>query len=124
MAAAQDDSLMMYVGTYTRRESFVVGKSKGLQVCKFNNTTGEITFVETITGITNPSFLAIHPNRQYLYSVSEMNERIEGRPAGGIAAFQIDPQSGYLTYLNTQPSMGTGPCHLIVDATGRYVLAA
>jgi len=124
MATAQDDSLMMYVGTYTRRENFVVGKSKGLQICKFDNTTGEITFVETITGITNPSFLAIHPNRQVLYSVSEMNERIEGRPAGGIAAFEIDPQSGYLTYLNTQPSMGTGPCHLIVDATGHYVLAA
>jgi 6-phosphogluconolactonase len=124
MATAQDDSLTMYVGTYTRRETFVVGKSAGIQICKFNNHTGEISFVETITGITNPSFLAIHPTGRSLYSVSEMTERIEGRPAGGIASFQIDPQSGHLTYLNTQPSMGTGPCHVIVDATGRYVLAA
>jgi len=124
MATAQGDTVMMYVGTYTRRESFVVGKSTGIQICKFNTTTGEISFVETIVGISNPSFLVIHPNGRFLYSVSELGERIEGRPAGGIAAFQIDPQTGSLTFINTQPSMGTGPCHVIVDATGRFVLAA
>jgi 6-phosphogluconolactonase len=124
MATAQNDSLMMYVGTYTRRESHVVGKSGGIQICRFNPATGEITFVETTTGVVNPSFLAIHPSGRYLYSVSEMNERIEGRPAGGIAAFEINPETGSLTALNMQPSMGTGPCHVIVDATGGYVLAA
>lgn len=123
MATAQDDSLMMYVGTYTRRESHVVGKSAGIQICKFNPETGEITFVETTTGVVNPSFLAIHPNGRFLYSVSEMGERIEGRPAGGIAAFAINPETGSLTALNLQPSGGTGPCHLTVDATGHYVLA-
>jgi 6-phosphogluconolactonase len=67
--------------------------------------------------------LAIHPSGRFLYSVSEMTERIEGKPAGGIASFQINPETGSLTALNLQPSMGTGPCHLIVDATGRFVLA-
>jgi 6-phosphogluconolactonase len=124
MATAQDESLIMYVGTYTRRESHVVGKSGGIQICRFNTVTGEITFVETMTGVVNPSFLAIHPSRRFLYSVSEMGERIEGRPAGGIAAFQINPETGSLTALNMQPSMGTGPCHVIVDHSGRYVLAA
>jgi 6-phosphogluconolactonase len=124
MATAQDEWVMMYVGTYTRRESHVVGKSTGIQVCKFNTMTGEIEFVETTTGVVNPSFLAIHPSGRYLYSVSEMGERIEGRPAGGIASFQIDAETGSVSQLNIQPSMGTGPCHLIVDATGRFVLAA
>jgi 6-phosphogluconolactonase len=53
-----------------------------------------------------------------------MGERVEGRPAGGIASFRIDPETASLAPLNLQPSMGTGPCHLIVDYTGRYVLAA
>lgn len=123
MAATQSDSLMMYVGTYTRRESHVVGKGAGIQVCRFNTSSGEITYLETATGVANPSFLALHPSGRYLYSVSEMAERIEGKPAGGIAAFQIDPESGTLNALNQQPSLGTGPCHLTVDATGRYVLA-
>ena len=124
MATAQDDSLMMYIGTYTRKESHVEGKSAGIQVCKFNKATGEITYVGVKAGVTNPSFLAIHPTGRFLYSVSEMNERIEGRPAGGIAALSIDAESGELTSLNMQASGGTGPCHVIVDATGQYVLAA
>ncbi|MCC6456401.1 MAG: lactonase family protein [Caldilineaceae bacterium] len=121
--AAQNDLLMMYVGTYTRRESHVAGKSSGIQVCHFNTASGEITYIDTATGIVNPSFLAIHPTGRFLYSVSEMGERIEGKPAGGIAAFQIDPETGTLTALNQQPSLGSGPCHLVVDATGRFVLA-
>ena len=124
MATAQEDSLLMYVGTYTRREAHVQGKSAGIQVCKFNKATGEITYLGVATGVTNPSFLALHPSGRFLYSVSEMNERIEGRPAGAIAAFSIDPTSGELTALNMQPSGGSGPCHVIVDATGQYVLAA
>lgn len=123
MAAGQSDSLVMYVGTYTRRESHVVGKSTGIQLCRFDTRSGEIIFVETTTGVTNPSFLAVHPSGQFLYSVSEMTERIEGKPAGGIASFKINADTGSLTALNLQPSMGTGPCHLIVDATGRFVLA-
>jgi 6-phosphogluconolactonase len=122
MTTGQSDSLMMYVGTYTRRESHVEGKSTGIQVCKFNTDSGEISYIETMTGVVNPSFLAIHPSGHFLYSVSEMGERIEGKPAGGIAAFRIDPDSGTLTALNLQPSLGTGPCHLVVDATGQYVL--
>jgi 6-phosphogluconolactonase len=72
MTTAQNGSLMMYVGTYTRREPHVVGRSAGIQICKFDTNTGEITFVETTTGVVNPSFLAIHPNGRFLYSVSEM----------------------------------------------------
>lgn len=123
MDTAQPSTLMMYVGTYTRREPHVIGKSAGIQLCRFDPSTGEISFAETATGVVNPSFLAIHPTGRYLYSVSEMGERIEGRPAGGIAAFQINPETGSLTALNLQPSGGTGPCHLVVDATGKYVLA-
>ncbi len=122
MAAAQTDELTMYVGTYTRRESAVVGVGAGIQVCRFNASTGEITFVETATGVTNPSFLAIHPNKQFLYSVTELGERVDGKPAGGIAAFRIESESGTLMAHNRQPSLGSGPAHLVVDATGKFVL--
>ena len=122
MATAQDQLLMMYVGPNTKRDGKPVGKRPGLQVCHFNTETGEITYVDT-TQVVNPNFLALHPSGRYLYSVTEMGERLEGRPAGGIAAFQIDGERGTLTPLNVQPSLGSGPCHLVVDATGRYVLA-
>ena len=41
-----------------------------------------------------------------------------------MSAFAIDAKTGDLTLLNQQPSEGTGPCHLVVDKTGRNVLVA
>ncbi len=41
-----------------------------------------------------------------------------------VSAFAIDPKTGDLALLNQQASAGTGPCHLVVDKTGRNVLVA
>ncbi len=45
------------------------------------------------------------------------------RIAGGVAAFRIGDE-GKLDLLNTQPSMGQGPCHVSIDATGKCLLVA
>jgi len=50
----------------------------------------------------NASFLAIHPNKRFLYAVSE-----EG--AGGVVAYAVNQENGNLTLLNQQPSGGAGP---------------
>jgi 6-phosphogluconolactonase len=67
--------------------------------------------------VSNPSFVAIHPNKKFLYSVSEINK-------GSIVAFAIDAKTGNLTKLNSQSAGGSGPCHLVVDRDGKAVLAA
>src|SRR5581483_5786774 len=67
--------------------------------------------------------LAIHPNRRFLYAVSEVGDE-GGKKQGGVVAFAIDPKTGQLTRLNEQPSGGAGPCHVIVDKGGKHVLAA
>jgi 6-phosphogluconolactonase len=36
----------------------------------------------------------------------------------------LDDKTGQLTFLNSQPSQGAAPCHLVVDSTGKNVLAA
>ena len=64
-----------------------------------------------------PSFLAIHPNRRYLYSVSGSN-------GGTVSAFSIDVSSGKLTPLNSVSSKGAGPCYVRVDHTGKNALVA
>jgi 6-phosphogluconolactonase len=71
----------------------------------------------------NPSFLAIHPTRKYLYAVNEEGQ-YEGQPSGAVSAFSIDPVRGSLTLLNQQSSVGAGPCHLVVDQPGKNVLVA
>jgi 6-phosphogluconolactonase len=115
--APKPAELLVYVGTYTS------AKSQGIYMFRLNMETGDLTPAGVITGVTNPSFLAIHPTRKYLYAVSEVSDS-DGRKTGGVTAFAIDPATGKLTQLNSQPSEGAGPCHLVVDRTGKTVLVA
>ncbi|MBI1830379.1 MAG: lactonase family protein, partial [Planctomycetes bacterium] len=47
-----------------------------------------------------------------------------GGKKSGVVAFAIDAKTGNLTMLNSQSSGGSGPCHLVVDASGKTVMAA
>ncbi len=108
---------LVYVGTYTR------GASQGIYSFRFDSKSGALKPAGVTSGVTNPSFLAIHPNRRFLYAVNEVPE-IDGEPAGGVSAFAIDAESGALTFMNRQSAGGPGPCHLVVDETGKNVLVA
>jgi 6-phosphogluconolactonase len=41
-----------------------------------------------------------------------------------VSAFAINKETGKLTLLNQQPSIGDGPCHLVVDKVGKHVIVA
>ena len=116
-AASSPRAYRVYVGTYTR------GDSQGIYICELDTKTGALKQTGVRTGIKNPSFLAVHPNRRFLYSVAEIGD-FEGKESGGVAAFSIDPKTGGLTALNQQSSEGSGPCHLVVDHSGKCVLVA
>jgi 6-phosphogluconolactonase len=121
MTAATNE-FWMYVGTYTRLGGQAGEKSLGIYTYRFNQVTGAIVPVGSPTEIANPSFLAFSPDGDYLYSVNELTEVQAGRPAGAVSAFRVDRATGALTYLNQIPTKGTSPCHLVVDATGKWVL--
>ncbi len=86
----------VYVGTYTNTSAL----SKGIYAWRFHPADGKLTPAGLVAEITNPSFLAIHPNGRTLYAVSEVEER-NGEKAGGVSAFRIDPRYGKLILLNT-----------------------
>lgn len=109
--------LWAYVGTYTQKGS------KGIYRFDYDPATGKLTGKSLAAEAKNPSFLAIAPDRRFLYACSEIAD-FEGKKTGAIAAFAIDPKTGNLTALNQQPSGGTGPCHVVVDRAGKHVLAA
>ncbi len=116
-ATEEGHPMRVYVGTYTR------GESQGIYLLELNPETGEL-HSKTLAGeVVNPSFLAIHPNGKNLYAVNEVSDFKESG-SGGVAAFAIDPDSGKLTLLGQQPSRGGGPCHVVVDPSGRNALVA
>src|SRR5690606_16461794 len=91
--------------------------------CEFDARDGRLSNLQLAAATPNPSFLAISPNGRYVFAVNEVSQ-FEGKPAGAVTAFAIDPDTGKLTALNQQSAGGTGPCHSIADTSGKHVLVA
>jgi 6-phosphogluconolactonase len=108
---------LVYIGTYTSRGA------EGIYAYRYDASTGELSPLGVAAETPNPTFLAMAPDRKYLYAVNEVAE-LDGQPGGALSAFAIDPESGMLTFLNQQTTIGTGPCHVAVDHTGQYALVA
>jgi 6-phosphogluconolactonase len=115
--ASPDGPVYVYIGTYTR------AKSRGIYLARFDSANGRLSAPELAAETTNPSFLAAHPNRRFLYAAGE-TDSFRGKPVGMVSGFRIAADTGKLTLINQQSSGGAGPCHLAVDRTGKWLLAA
>jgi len=115
--STQVDKFLVYVAARTKE------KGGGIHRYHLDTATGKLTWVGVTAELANPSFLAIHPNKRFLYAVNEISN-FQGKREGAASAFAIDPATGDLTLLNQQSTCGRGPCHLVVDAEGKCVLAA
>lgn len=108
---------IMYVGTYSVRGS------EGIYVFSFDRKAGTMTPVQAVSNVKSPSFLALHPSGRYLYSVNEAAQSGPGK-AGAVSAYAVDRPTGKLTYLNSQSSLGGGPCYVSIDQTGKTAFVA
>ncbi len=113
-SAADAEKFWVFVGTYTD------GASKGIYRMELDTGTGKLSEPTLAAEMSNPSFLAVHPSQKYLFAVGENS----GSKSGVVASFALDPRSGELTKINQESTVGDGPCHLVVDATGKNVLVA
>jgi 6-phosphogluconolactonase len=106
------DSMTTYllVGTYTGTGS------EGIYVYKFDRNTGGLTHVSTASGLVNPSFLVVAPDKKHVYAVGETDD------AGKVYSFNFNHASGGLQLLNEQPAGGAFPCHINIDSAARNVL--
>ena len=110
--------LLVYFGTYTNGP-----QSRGIYSSRLNLATGQLSAAQLAVESENPSFLAVHPKRDVLYAVSEVG-KFDGQNSGAVSAYAIDRQAGTLKLLNRQPSAGSGPAHVTIDAEGKNVLVA
>lgn len=101
-----------YVGTYTS------AGAKGIYLCSFNTTSGDIKVEKSFSGIENPSFLKLSPNKNFLYAVSEAGDK-----GSFVYAYKVEDDKN-LALLNKQTSNGNGPCHVDVSGDGKFVAAA
>ncbi|MFD3814716.1 lactonase family protein [Streptomyces rubiginosohelvolus] len=102
----------LLLGTYTSE----AGGGTGIGIAAYDTATGAITPGPVITGVDNPSYLALHPSGSTVYAVAEQE-------AGAVTAVGRAPDGTY-EVLGSRPTGGSGTTHLSVHPSGRWLLSA
>jgi 6-phosphogluconolactonase len=100
---------LVYVGTYTP-------KGTGIYIYKMNPATGALKYIGVSPAVSNPSYVALQPDKKLLFCVNEKDD-------GALSSFRIK-DSCTLEFINSVPSNGSSPCYVSVDNSGNYLLAA
>ena len=98
-------------------ERFYIGTYSGaIYQSTLNLGTGSFGAASVAASIGDPSFVALTPDRRFLYAVNE--------GGGTVGAFSVNPTNGVLKLLNQRSSNGGSPAHVVVDSSGRNVIVA
>ena len=101
--AVRRPGTLVFIGTYASPAS------KGIYVSRLDPSTGALSAPTLAAEIRNPSFLAATADGRFLYAVSEV-DAVAGTPGGAVAGYAIDKAAGTLKALNSQSTVGGGPC--------------
>jgi len=99
---------------------YVSGYNATITVLRLNLETGALTPVSTVAStVSSPSFLAISPDKKFLYAVNE-----QGGANSKLVAFSINAATANLTKINEAATGGDGSPHISVHPSGKLVLVA
>ena len=113
---AGQDVCRIYFGTSAQDED------RGIYMAQLDKETGSLSKAVRAAVAANPPFITIHPNGHYLYATGA-GSRSEDRSGVSVSAFRIE-ESGMLTEVNSQPSGGTGACHVSLNPAATHLLTA
>ncbi|MBT4864583.1 MAG: lactonase family protein, partial [Planctomycetaceae bacterium] len=103
--------------------AFAPGEKGAIHAFHLDVKGGQLKPAERTADVEHPFFLALSPDRKFLYSIHAPGT-FGGEENEQIAAFEIVGKYGKLKLLNRQSARGTAACYLDVDATGKAVVAA
>lgn len=102
--------------------AFAPGEKGGIHAFGFDSNKGTLEPLHRSSGAQNPFFIAISPDKKFLYSIDA--EKFGAPDDEFVAAFAIQGRDGSLRLLNRQSARGTASCFLDVDPAGKSVLVA
>jgi 6-phosphogluconolactonase len=102
--------------------AFAPGEQGGIHAYTFDTKAGTLKPLRRTAGAEHPFFLALSPDRKFLYSIHA--KQFGGKENEQVAAYQVGGRTGELKLLNRQSAEGTAACYLDVDKTGKAVLVA
>ncbi len=118
-------TLLAVVGSYSSPQGpeGSKGNGQGIGLYEMDLSDGSLRKRGLFEDGSNPSWLALHPSKSFLYAAEEIND-YQGTNSGAVSAFAVDRASGQLSRLNTANSEGAGPAHLSVHPSGQHLFVA
>jgi len=107
---------IVYLGSYANVDS------SGVYVCEFDESTGELSLLDSYGGLQNPTFLAVHAESRKLYAIHEL-AGADGAKRGAVAAFDIDA-AHRLSLLNIEETTPAPTCHIELDRSRACLMVA
>ncbi|MDD3321359.1 MAG: lactonase family protein [Paludibacter sp.] len=101
----------LLVGTYTN-----TGKSEGIYSYEIDMKKGDFIQKSITKNIVNPSFLALTPDKKFVYAVCENDK------GSAAKSFSFNKKIAQLTPINTSLTKSGGPCNIL--ATEKNVFTA
>lgn len=111
------ERILVFVGSYAEAEF------PGIYVYAFNEQSGQLTKLDEVSGIKNPTFLNVDIDRLKLYAIGEQIAEGGTRLAEAVS-FNIDPSTGKLALLNRRQSLDAPTCHIQRDRHSRYLIVS
>ncbi len=108
---AKAQSANLLVGTYTQKGS------KGIYLYHLDTATGLLKEISHTDSVSNPSYLTISRDNQFVYAVNEDQD-------GGISAFALNATKNKLQFLNKVATKGAHPCHISMSPDEKNIFVA
>lgn len=102
--------------------AFKSGDDGAIHALTLDLDSGKLTPLAQTTDVENPFFMALSPDRKFLYSIHA--KAFGGEENEEVAAYAVEGRTGKLRLLNRQSARGSASCYLDVDATGKTVVVA
>ncbi|WP_028549538.1 lactonase family protein [Paenibacillus sp. UNC451MF] len=102
-----------YFGSYADKQS------PGIYTYVLDEQTGELSSVDTVSGLINPTFMTVSQSKGLLYSYTQADE---GQDSGAVLTYRIDPQSGALSLAGQQPSSDKSATHINLDHAEQFAM--
>lgn len=109
----KESELFLFVGSYAD------AADPGIHLYRFDVERGTAVPVKSLSGIQDPSYLAVSGDGRFVYSVSET-----AVPDAKVCAYSFDKRTGTLSLLNEQKTEGSAPCYIWVDSRRRMAVTA
>lgn len=116
LPTARAEEALLFISNFTG------GEAGGIQAARLDLASGTLQFGPKTGGVPNPFFLALSPDRKFLYSIYA--RQFGSAETEELAAFELQGSTGQLRLLNRQTTRGSASCYVDVDRTGRVAVVA